>query len=281
MEIMKKLFLVLLVATVPLAFSASDDKVVQEMVDGASHFLGGLQEYQRGVAAFEFDDEERFNWHFIPRERKGLPLQGDESRSTKTRPPSPGHGLELPGAQKALDIMYLDHILFELQRRAIRDTDRYYVTVFGEPSTSGDWGWRVEGHHLSLNFSIRNGRLASASPLFMGSNPAIVQDGPHKGMQTLAEEELMGRELLHTLADRSKVLIQAEAPEDIITRASRRAEIGIPQGVTLSSLEAGQKDLLMRLITIYAISASARDRRGRDGTHQQEGNGFHSLRLGR
>ncbi len=190
-------------------------------------------------------------------------------------------GLSSRGAQKALDIMYLDHILFELQRRAIRDTDRYYVTVFGEPSTSGDWGWRVEGHHLSLNFSIRNGRLASASPLFMGSNPAIVQDGPHKGMQTLAEEELMGRELLHTLADRSKVLIQAEAPEDIITRASRRAEIGIPQGVTLSSLEAGQKDLLMRLITIYAISASARDRRGRDGTHQQEGNGFHSLRLGR
>ncbi len=238
---MKKLFFVLLVAAVPLAFSASDDAVVQEMTDGASHFLGALQEYQRGVAAFTFADEERFNWHFIPRERKGLPLKAMSPDQRKLAHRLLVTGLSSRGTQKAFDIMYLEHILFELQRRAIRDADLYYVTVFGEPSTSGDWGWRVEGHHLSLNFSIRNGRLASASPLFMGSNPAVVQDGPHKGMDTLAEEQLMGRELLHTFADRSKVLIEAEAPRDIVTGASRTAEIGAPQGVALSALEAGKR----------------------------------------
>ena len=75
--------------------------------------------------------------------------------------------------------------------------------VFGEPAEKGAWGWRVEGHHLSLNFTIKDGQLLRATPAFMGSNPGEIRQGPLTGLRVLAVEEEMGRELVKSLTPSS------------------------------------------------------------------------------
>jgi hypothetical protein len=156
--------------------------------------------------------------------------------------------------RKALDIMYLDQILFEREQRAIRDPELYYISVFGEPGKSGHWGWRVEGHHLSLNFTLEDGRVVSASPAFLGANPAIVRGGAQDGMRVLAEEEILGRELLLAFAekDRARVIILSEAPRDIVTEASRRAEIGKPAGLSYSEMTPDQRKAVVQVVSFYA-----------------------------
>jgi hypothetical protein len=163
-------------------------------------------------------------------------------------------GLSHRGLRKTLDVMYLDQILFEREGRAIRDPELYYVSVFGEPGTSGRWGWRVEGHHLSLNFTLEDGRVVSASPAFFGANPAIVRGGAQDGMRVLAGEEVLGRELLRQFGEkeRTRVVILAEAPRDIVTEASRRAEIGKPAGVPYSEMSASQREALLGIVRFYA-----------------------------
>jgi hypothetical protein len=187
-------------------------------------------------------------------------------------------GLSHRGMRKALDIMYLDQILFEREQRAIRDPDLYYISIFGEPGKSGHWGWRVEGHHLSLNFTLEDGRIVSASPAFLGANPAIVKGGAMDGMRVLAEEEVLGRELLRTFAekDRARVIILAEAPRDIVTEASRRAEIGKPAGVSYKEMTADQKKAVLQVVSFYAermrpeiaqIEMRRIEEAGHDGIH--------------
>ena len=78
----------------------------------------------------------------------------------------------------------------------VRDTERYFFSVFGTPSAKDTWGWRVEGHHVSLQFTVVNGTLVAASPSFFGSNPAEVREGPKKGLRILGAEEDAARALL-------------------------------------------------------------------------------------
>src|SRR2546426_647374 len=81
---------------------------------------------------------------------------------------------------------------------AARDPGNYAFSVFGTPGPHATWGWRFEGHHLSMTFTIVDGR-AVAGPVFFGTNPATVLDGPRKGLRVLAVEEDLGRELIKSL----------------------------------------------------------------------------------
>lgn len=239
---------------VSLAFSQSGDDVGREMVEGAEQFLSSLSAENRAMARIDFDDEERYNFHYIPRDRKGVPLKIMTGGERKMAHALMARGLSAPGMSKALGIMYLDQILYEIEKRDIRDPDKYYFTIFGEPSSGSTWGWRVEGHHLSLNFTVENGRVASTTPSFFGTNPAIVPEGPHEGLQVLATEEIWGRELFHALdaSQREKTLIQAEAPRDIVTTTDRRVSLGEPRGLSYSDMTAEQQTKLMALVEDYA-----------------------------
>jgi hypothetical protein len=239
----------LLTATTASVF----EDVATEMRDRATQFLIALNAAQRDQATFDFDDEERFNWHFTPVDREGvqyLQLAPGQKRLADRLLAS---ALSRDGLDKALGIMYLDQILFEREQRDIRNPERYYVSIFGEPSERGTWGWRVEGHHLSLNFTLTDGRLVSTSPAFMGSNPAIVRDGPHAGMEILAEEQQLGRELLAMLSgeQRERAVWSETAPRDIVTGNSRRATIETPIGLPVSEMDREQTDAVMNLIRVY------------------------------
>ena len=236
-----------------IGWTAATRDIAEEMIDRARHFLVSLDPDQRARATFAFDDDERLNWHFIPRDREGLPYGDFTPPQRRLADRLLGTALSHDGISKALGIMYLEQILYEREGRDIRDSDRYYFTVFDEPSNSGAWGWRVEGHHLSLNTTLHDGEVVATSPAFMGSNPAIVGEGKHEGLEVLAAEQTVARELL-ALFDgpaRDKVIFDAAAPPDILTGNARVAEAGEPLGLAVGDMTDEQADKVVELLHVY------------------------------
>lgn len=231
------------------------DGVVADMSAASQAFLNTLSSSQRTNATFVLGDPERLNWHYIPRNRKGVPLRELSMAQRKLAHAFLASGLSSQGYTKATQIMFLEEVLYRLEENSLRrDPDGYFFSVFGNPSLSGDWGWRVEGHHLSVNFTLSDGKVVSSTPSFFGSNPAIVNTGGPRGLDVLAAEQHLGRQLLHTFdaTERQKVVIDAEAPSDMITKAERRAEMGAPEGVAMKDMTREQSELLMRLLGVYA-----------------------------
>jgi len=224
-----------------------------EMAAEASSLLGSLSSEQRARISIPFDDPERLNWHFIPRARAGLSvkqLSDDQRRRADSLLRS---GLSDSGFTRVQNIRSLDQVLFDESRNPVRDPDLYFYSLFGQPGAAA-WGWRLEGHHISLNFTLRDSRVVSAFPLFMGANPAQVRAGPRAGLRTLAEEEDLGRRLFLSLEEpqRARALIASAAPDEIVTGNSRRAAIGPPVGVAWTELDSRCSALLWQLVELYA-----------------------------
>jgi hypothetical protein len=241
-------------ALVAVAGSAAvHEDIALEMRARAGQLLVALDAERRGQATFDFDDDERFNWHFTPIDRQGLPYLQLSRGERRLADRLLASALSRDGLDKALGIMYLDQILFEREQRDIRDPDRYFVSVFGELGDQGLWGWRLEGHHLSLNFTLEDGRLISTSPAFMGSNPAIVRGGPHDGLEVLADEQRLGRALVGMFDGeaRERVVFDETAPRDIVTGNSARVDIGEPIGLPVRDMSAAQAEAVMELIRVY------------------------------
>src|SRR5690348_11886215 len=141
----------------------------------ANRFLAALDENQRGKATFQFDADERLNWHFIPKERKGLSLREMTPYQKHLASALLAAGLSQTGYIKAVTIMSLEDVLGIIERDGgeYRNPEKYYFSVFGTPVENGRWGYRVEGHHFSQNYTIVNGKIIDA-PSFFGANPAEV-----------------------------------------------------------------------------------------------------------
>lgn len=226
-----------------------------EMAGAANAFLASLDEAARARTTFPMDQDERRNWHIIPRERRGL--------SWKDMTPAQRHlatallasGLSQRGFVKAKTIMSLEQILLELEqgRGPTRDPELYFWSVFGMPSPTGTWGWRVEGHHVSLNFTIVDGQHVSATPSMFGANPAEVRQGPRQGLRVMGAEEDLGRELFRSLDERQRsvALVAGQAPPEILSGFARKASPLQPDGLAASRLTSAQKKILRRLIEEY------------------------------
>lgn len=225
------------------------------MAGAANAFLASLTAPQRAQATYPFSDDERFDWHYIPKPRKGLPLRDMTAEQKQLAHALLAAGLSQQGYIKAVSIMSLDQVLKIMEGGAAptRDPDGYFFTVFGEPSASGTWGYRVEGHHFSQNYTIVNGQVQGA-PSFFGTNPAEILQGPRKGLRVLAREEDLGRQLVKSLnADQKKTaILSKDAPKEIVTEASRKAALnGQPSGIQASQLTAPQRAILQSLLDEY------------------------------
>lgn len=266
---MRSTILRLTLAGVCLAILASAYarlSVQHQMSDAANHFLASLDETQRSKGTFKFDDiDEREFFHFIPAEdvakrygrpRKGLPFMELNAPQRHLAQALIGAGLSQQGSVKANTIMSLDDVLRILEKDTVgrRNSDKYFLSIFGTPSESGTWGFRFEGHHISLHFSFVNGKPAY-SPTFFGSNPAEVKEGPRKGLRALPREEDLGRDVVNALTpEQLKIAIVTDkAPDDILTSADRVAALkGQPNGLAVSKLNAKQKELVKNLVDEYA-----------------------------
>jgi len=267
-----------------------ESDTAKRMAGAATTFLALLSADQRRTAVYGVEDDERLNWHYVPKERNGLSFSDMDGAQRHLAHALLATGLSQQGYGKASSIMALERILGQVEgsdRTRPRDPDHYHVTIFGEPSDATPWGWRVEGHHVSVNMLVvpeapgapeTNGahrtRVAS-TPNFLGSNPARVPDGfPASGLRVLAAEEDLARRLLTSFDGDllRRAVIAADAPSDILTSSERRVKPEDPAGVKAGDLSGNQRHLLMDLIEEYVhrmpfdVADSRLNRIEKDGT---------------
>ena len=249
------------------------DRSPVDMSDAAIVFLSTLTPEQRQIVAFAFDNiKERERFGYVPTEqhpRAGLSIEKMTGRQRAAMHDLLKAGLSEKGYMTADAIMQLESVLNLIENppgvprraRALeRNPLKYYVWIFGTPGTRGTWGWKLEGHHVSLNFTIVNGTMVSTAPHFFGADPAEVKDGPQKGLRLLGYEEDPARELVMMLdaSQRAKAVISATAPNEILTRNNSVIRPLSPAGIAAAELQPQQRNMLMRVVDAYT-SAMAPD----------------------
>ncbi|MCB1127099.1 MAG: DUF3500 domain-containing protein [Verrucomicrobiae bacterium] len=234
---------------------AQNAAAAAEMATAANRLLQSLDPDQRARAVFAMDAAERLDWHFIPRERLGLPLKDMRPEQAPLAHALLATALSHRGHLQAATIMSLEAILKEMEKGTgpVRDPAAYFVSIFGEPNPHHPWAWRVEGHHLSINMVVAGKDGISATPSFFGSNPARVPAGPREGLRALGEEEDLGRALVHSLskAQRRTAIVAETAPRDVILDPSQSARPLEPLGLPASQMDGPQRDRLRAIIRQY------------------------------
>jgi len=230
---------------------ASD--VAAAMTSAARALTGSLTSQQRDEALLPFTDMARTRWTYLPLPRPGVSLLQLDRESRKAAHRLLATALSRPAFAQAVTIMAFEEVLDldEAGQRG-RHSDDYYVLVFGEPG--GElWGWRFEGHHLSVTATIAAGR-AVVAPLFLGSNPARVE---HRGsivLSPLQREEEWARAIITGMPGplQSQAIIAGAAPRDIVTGTDHRIPSRLePAGIAAARLDGVPRDLLGRLVHAY------------------------------
>lgn len=252
-------FLLASCAIAPLVNAQQPEAPGRKMAAAAERFLEVLDHSQQLRATFSYDDPERLNWHFIPRERKGVGLWDLNGAAKDAANALVATGLTTAGYQKVLQVRSLEEVLYlfeggkEEARREKRHPHRYYVSVFGTPGNSGVWGWRFEGHHLSLNYSIKNGKIVSTTPEFFGANPGQIDAGPGRYLRVLGRREDLAREILKACSDetRGKVWLSKKAPKDIRGGGVPQPVLDEEKGLRFADMSPQQQKLMKDLIGEY------------------------------
>ncbi len=231
------------------------------MSEAAQGLLATLTAEQKTKAVFAFDSNERTNWNFIPLQdkqrkttRKGIALEEMTPEQKKAALALVKAGTSESGHAAVSTIMSLEQILLAQEgakSAMVRNPGWYFFTLFGDPSKTGKWGWRVEGHHLSLNFTLEGQQVVSSTPAFFGSNPAEVKTGKDKGKRILPAVEDLARTLYSSLdADQQKAALQAK-PFDEPGQKTLVPKLGEPAGLAAAKLTAEQKATLQKLLESY------------------------------
>lgn len=232
-----------------------------KQADAATKFLASLTEEQKKKATFPFDSPERTKWWFTPQQekktftRKGVRIEELDEKQKAAALDLLKAGLSAKGFEQATTIISLETLLKELEGdkgAMVRNPAWYFVSVFGEPSNTGPWGWRFEGHHLSINLTLDKGEVLAATPIVFGSNPAEVKAGDRKGLRPLPETEDLAKELITSLDEEQTKLAKQPKQLPEIREGFAEAKVGDPVGVPAAKLTAAQKATLTKLIETYA-----------------------------
>lgn len=227
----------------------------KHMAEAANQYIGTLTPELKAKGVFEFTSDERTHWEFVPKIRSGVTIKEMSPAQKLAAFTLLASGLSPEGMGKATNIMSLDLILRELEAAnpgSVRDPELYYVSIYGVPGSEKAWSWRVEGHHLSINFTIVNGAV-SASPEFFGSNPAEVLSGPRKGFRVLAGEEDNAYALIAALTDaqRKTAIYTEKSPNEILTGNKRSVTALEKVGLSAAQMDDAQKAKLTDLVKVY------------------------------
>ena len=243
----------------------ASERSATSMANAANKFLGALTPEQRQQASFALDSEELTRWHYVPATqfpRNGIPIRAMNESQRALAQELLKTGLSQRGYTQATTIMTdLEVILKALENgSAMRDPEQYCFSIFGTPAAKGAWGWRVNGHHLSLHFNVANGSAVGSTPTFFGSNPAEVRvDGPKKGLRVLGDREDTARALLMALdaSQRTTATLEGAAPGDIVTKTAAKVDPLSPTGLAASAMTPKQREMLMAVIDTYTSSMAS------------------------
>ena len=249
-----------LAAAALLPFGSASGQTVdaaQRIAGAATHFLSALDDGQRRKAMIAFDSGNRLDWHYIPRSRSGLALgemRADQADAARALVASVLN-------QRGLDLLdgvrLLEGVLRE-QQGSFRDPDRYHVSVFGTPGRF-PWGWRFEGHHLSLNVALPAAGHVAVTPFFTGAHPAAVRDGPHRGFRLLGASEDLARQIMAGLDEqqRKAATIADRSFGEIVASPQRERDLGAPRGLLLGEMTAAQLTLVEALMDRFLGTLAA------------------------
>ncbi|MEC9091634.1 MAG: DUF3500 domain-containing protein [Planctomycetota bacterium] len=253
-----------LVAGLSLLFANSPASLIPEpgesMTVAATTFLKTLSGEEKSETVYKYDAKERTGWHFIPKDsRKGLQVKNMNAKQRAAATSLLKVCLSKAGYKKATAIMELEGLLHAIEkgRGAVRDPERYYYTVFGEPSESTQWGLSIEGHHLSLNFVVNQNRLVSVSPAFFAANPGTVKtkiyDKIKDGTRVLAAEEKLAFKLVKSFNDDQQVaaIFNSKAPKEIRAAGAAQPPVDKAIGIPGSQLNQKQMATLKKLVGVY------------------------------
>ena len=236
-----------------------------EMIEAAKNLIAALDAKPNTAASgrFHFKDAERKNFHFFPIVRRGVSWKDMNAAQRALAHALLTTGLSAEGYRKSLNIMSLGQILRDLNpdsTNPYRDSDQYYVSIFGEPSLESPWGWRIEGYHISVNFTVIDGKNIASTPFFFGSQPAEVLTGPRKGLRVLKQEEELARELVASLdaGQKKAALVPLHKFEDtvggLLTGNTQKIQPLKTRGLAAAKMTQDQRTLLRTLIEEYAFT---------------------------
>lgn len=237
-----------------LGSDAAAHDIAAQMTTAATAFFEALDEPAQAKLTFAFDDENRKGWHFIPKDRPGLPIGELSPDQHELGIALLRTALSHRGLETSKEIMALEGVLREMENgNPKRDPQKYNFYFFGTPSNEQPWGWRIEGHHLSINITIADGEVLSTTPAFMGASPAEVRIGDRTGFRALALQEDLGRQLIKKLSAEQKevAIVSKTAPRDVINGPGKEAKTLEPLGIAASDMTAAQQTMLTELIDCY------------------------------
>jgi hypothetical protein len=234
----------------------------QDLSKKATTFLNSLSTELRAKAQFPLEDPERFNMNYVPIPRKGPTFHDFNENQKAAALDLLKASLSEEGFRKTEEIRSLEKVLRIIENndndkmpdgRPRRDPLNYHFCVFGDPSSSAPWGWRFEGHHLSLNFTSTGNMISSATPTFFGTNPGIVRSTDYRGKEVLRQEAVLGFALVNSMTEEQlkTVLYSQDAPGDILSLTKQKTGKFEPYGISYAELTETQKAIFDDLLETY------------------------------
>ena len=238
-------------------------------------FVDSLSPLQKKRAMLQFGDTARVQWNNLPvglRARAGVSLGSLSEQQRRLVHRILSGALSSQGYLKATSIMHLDNLLNmfvdTMNRRGeiddrlhkyLRDLQwshqNYFVAVFGDPRSDNNWGFKIEGHHLSINLTF-TGKDLSVTPMFVGTDPAEYTALDYAGWRVLLKEEDYGLKLVRSLTpeQRKKATMSTEVPGDIITSAESGLRLIDAWGLKGSEMSREQQEVLTRIIREFIFN---------------------------
>jgi len=231
------------------------------MAQAALAFLESIGPGRRDDAVYPFDGAERADWHYVPRSRAGVALKDLKQEQRDLVFALLRTALSDQGMRKVEGVIQLEGILGEITRNSwFRDPENYSLAIFGDPSAPNPWGWRFEGHHLSLSFTVVPGAGFAVTPAFFGTNPAEVRDGHrHAGLRVLKREHEVAFQIVGGLTEsqRKSAILQPQSFGDILTGPGREDSLRAPQGLALAAMDSLQRGQVFDLVEAYVRNMRA------------------------
>ncbi|MEQ6121142.1 DUF3500 domain-containing protein [Reichenbachiella sp. MALMAid0571] len=260
-----KLFLTCLVLFFALSSFTFRQKPAS-IVEKAKSLIDSFNPEQKEKAMLDFSDADRTSWTYLPAQnRRGLPYKQMSSNQKGLVNDFVKVHLSEMGYNKTQEVIALEQVLFELEGSSKRDTELYFISFFGNPLKDKVWGWSFEGHHVSLNFTIINGKISS-SPRFLGSNPGEVKEGRKKGLRVLRSEEDLGMKLINSMTEeqKNKAIISPKTYGEVVTASESKVDHLGDKGISVRDFDSSQRktfDKLLDLYIFYLVDELANERK--------------------
>jgi len=228
---------------------------IEPVRNAAVAFIETLNPVQLARTMYPVDDVEWRKWmnqHFYA--RQGVSFADMTDRQREAAFGLVRTSLSTQGFELTRNIMRLNETLAELSE----DHDflgewLYYVQIYGKPSATDPWGWKLEGHHAIINYFVLGDQVVM-SPLFIGSEPVKAPSGKYKGIEILQKEQNDGLEMLKALPDpqRKKAILEfSKSGNNNLTEAFKDNVVIDYAGLRTNELTNPTRQRLRDLIHVY------------------------------